>query len=108
MADFQLRQGRLEQLGARIIALSSQPKDKAEIMVQRQELTYPVVYGLDPAEMTEKIGCSISLEEPIRLEPTGIVLRPDGTVSFSAYASSPIGRLTGDDTAAVMHYYQNM
>ena len=77
-------------------------------MVERHRLTYPVVYGLDPEEMRQTIGCSISLEEPIRLEPTGIVLRPDGTVSFSAYASSPIGRLTGDDTAAVMHYYQNM
>ena len=77
-------------------------------MVERQKLTYPMVYGLDPEEMAQKIGCSISLEEPIRLEPTGIVLRPDGTVAFSAYASSPIGRLTGDDTAAVIHYYQNM
>ncbi len=77
-------------------------------MVERQELTYPVVYGLDPEEMTQTLDCSISLEEPIRLKPTGIVLRPDGTVSFSAYASSPIGRLTGDDTAAVIHYYQNM
>ncbi len=59
---------------------------------------------LEANEMTQKIGCSISLEEPIRLEPTGIVLRPDGTVSFSAYASSPIGRLTGDETASVIHY----
>ena len=89
-----------------MIALSSQPKDKAEIMVQRHGLTYPVVYGLDPDEMAQKIGCTISLEEPVRLEPTGIVLRPDGTIAWSVYASSPIGRLTGDDTAAIMDYYQ--
>ncbi len=77
-------------------------------MVERQKLTYPVVYGLDPEEMTQRIGCSILLEEPIRLEPTGIVLRPDGTIAWSAYASSPIGRLTGDDTAAIMDFYQKM
>jgi hypothetical protein len=46
------------------------------------------------------------MNEPVRLEPTGIVLRPDGTIAWSVYASSPIGRLTGDDTAAIMDYYQ--
>ena len=64
MADFQLRLGRLKQLGAKVIALSAQPKDKAELMVHRHGLTYPVVYGLDPEEMTQKFGCSISLDEP--------------------------------------------
>ena len=106
LADFQLRLGRLKQLGAKMIALSAQPKDKAELMIQRHGLTYPIVYGLDPDEMTRKIGCSISLEKPIRLEPVGIVLRPDGTIAWSVYASGAIGRLTGDDTSAVMDYYQ--
>ncbi len=106
MADFQLRLGRLEQLGAKIIALSAQPKDKAELMIQQHGLTYPLVYDLDPEEMARKIGCTISLEEPVRLEPTGIVLRPDGTIAWSVYASSAIGRLTGDDTVAVIDYYQ--
>lgn len=108
MADFQLRLGRLEQLGAKPIALSAQSKDRAELMIQRHGLTYPIVYGLDPEEMTQKFGCSISLDEPIRLEPTGIVLRPDGTIAWSAYASGAIGRLTGDDTAAIMDFYQQM
>ena len=89
-----------------MIALSAQPKDKAELMIERHGLTYPVVFGLDPEEMERKIGCSISLEEPVRLEPTGIVLRPDGTIAWSAYASSAIGRLSADDTAAIMDYYQ--
>ena len=106
MADFQLRLGRLKQLGAKIIALSSQTKDKAELMIQRHGLTYPVVYGLDPEEMAREIGCTISLEEPVRLEPAGIVLRPDGTIAWSAYASGAIGRLTADDTAAIIDYYQ--
>ncbi len=91
-----------------MIALSSQSKDKAELVVQRHTLTYPVVYGLDPEEMTREIGCSISLEEPIRLEPVGIVLRPDGTIAWSVYASGAIGRLTADDTSGAMDYYQQM
>ena len=89
-----------------MIALSSEPEEKAEIMIKRHGLTYPVVYGLDPEEMERVIGCTISLEEPVRIEPTGIVLRPDGTIAWSAYASSAIGRLTGDDTASVIDYYQ--
>ncbi len=89
-----------------MIALSAQTTDKAELMIQRHGLTYPVVFGLEPEEMARKIGCTISLEEPVRLEPTGIVLRPDGTIAWSAYASSAIGRLTADDTAAIMDYYQ--
>ncbi len=75
-------------------------------MIQQHTLTYPIVYGLDPEEMARTIGCSISLEDPARLEPAGIVLRPDGTIAWSAYASSAIGRLTADDTAAIIDYYQ--
>ena len=89
-----------------MIALSAQPKDKAELMIQRHGLTYPVVYGLDPEEMAREIGCTISLEDPVRLEPTGIVLRPDGAIAWSAYASGAIGRLTADDTATIIDYYQ--
>ena len=85
---------------------ASQPEDKAELMIQRHGLTYPVVYGLDPEEMTREIGCSISLEKPLRLEPTGIVLRPDGTIAWSVYASGAIGRLTADDTVGAVDYYQ--
>jgi peroxiredoxin len=106
LADFQLRLSRLEQLGAKVIAFTAESKEKAALMIQRHELTYPVVFGLDPEDMTQKIGCSISLEEPIRLEPTGIVLRPDGTIAWSVYASGAIGRLTADDTAAIMDFYQ--
>ena len=89
-----------------MIALSAEPGEKAEVMIRRHGLTYPVAYGLDPTEMAEKIGCSISLEKPVRLEPSGFVLRPDGTIAFSAYASNAIGRFTADDTAAVTYYYQ--
>ena len=89
-----------------MIALSAQAKDKAELMIERHQLTYPVVYDLDPEEMRKKIGCPISLEEPIRLEPTGIVLRPDNSIAWSAYASGAIGRLTADDTTAVMDMFQ--
>ncbi len=77
-------------------------------MVQRHGLTYPVVYGLDPDEMARTIGGSVSLEAPVRLEPVGIVVRPDGRIAWSVYASGAIGRLTADDTARVMDYYQQM
>ena len=75
-------------------------------MIQRHGLTYPVVHGLNPEDMTRTIGCTISLEDPVRLEPTGIVVRPNRRIAWSAYASGAIGRLTADDTAAVMDYYQ--
>ena len=96
----------MEQLGAKVIAFTAESKEKAELMTRRHGLTYPVVYGLDPEDTQQKLGCSISLEEPIRLEPTGIVLRPNGTIAWSVYASGVIGRLTADDTAGVMDYYQ--
>ena len=64
-----------------MIALSAQSKDKAELMIQRHGLTYPVVYGLDPEGMTRTIGCSISLEESKRLEPTGMLSHRDLSMS---------------------------
>jgi peroxiredoxin len=73
--------------------------------VERRRLTFPVLYGLDAREVAKMIGASIN-EEPLYLQATGFVLRPDGTVAVAVYSSSAIGRLVAADTINYIKYLQ--
>jgi peroxiredoxin len=73
--------------------------------VERHRLTFPVLYGLDAREVAKMIGASIN-EEPLYLQATGFVLRPDGTVAVAVYSGSAIGRLVAADTINYIKYLQ--
>ena len=75
-------------------------------MVERHNLTYPVLYGLDAKETMATIGGYIN-EDPSFLHPSGFVLRPDGTIALLVQSSGAIGRLTADDAIGLIQHYQN-
>ncbi len=74
-------------------------------MVDRHQLTYPVVYGLDAPETMTTIGGYIN-EEPRYLHPSGFILRPDGTIVMLVQSSGAIGRLVAKDTITLIQHYQ--
>ena len=45
-------------------------------------------------------------EDPLYLQATGFVLRPNGTVAVGVYSSSAIGRLVAADTINYLKYLQ--
>lgn len=65
----------------------------------------PFFCGLDVHQVEETIGASIN-EDPLYLQATGFVLRPDGTVAVAVYSSSAIGRLVAADTVNFLKYLQ--
>ena len=105
MADFQKNIERFAELGVAVVALSVDSEEDAQKMVDRHELTYPVLYGLEAAETMATIGGYIN-EDPAFLHPSGFVLRPDGTIATLVQSSGPIGRLTADDTISLIEYYK--
>lgn len=74
-------------------------------MVDRQKLTYPVLCGLNAREIAATIGGYIN-EEPLYLNPSGVILRPNGTIVLLVQSSGPIGRLVADDTIGLIQHYQ--
>ena len=89
------------------MALSVDSEDDARTMVDRHKLTYPVLYGLDARETQATIGGYIN-EEYSYLQPSGFVLRPDGTITILVQSSNAIGRLVAKDTIGLIQHYQKL
>ena len=87
------------------MALSVDSEEDAQKMVDRHELTYPVLYGLDAQETMATIGGYVN-DEPLYLHPSGFVLRPDATIVLLVQSSGAIGRLVATDTIGLVQYYQ--
>src|SRR6266581_3606168 len=92
LLDFQRAREQLDELGAQIVALSVDSLEQAQQTVERHRLSFPVLYGLDAHQMVKTIGATIN-EDPLYLQATGFVLRPNGTVAVAVYSSGAIGRL---------------
>ncbi len=78
-------------------------EEAAQKMVQRNELTFRVLYGLDAHEMVATIGAYIS-EKKLYLHATGFVLRPDKAIELAGYSNGPISRITADDAISMISY----
>ena len=93
MAGIQRHSQEFDDLGVKLIAASSDPESGATEMVEKSRVTFPVAYGITPEDIRtlgawegERQGGSI-------IQPCEFVIRPDGTVAASMYASVQIGRM---------------
>lgn len=105
LIDFQRSLAQLHEIGAEVIALSVDPIEKAQETVEKHNISFPVLYGLNAHEVAEKIGAKIN-EDPPFLQATGFVLQPDGRIAVSVYSSGAIGRLVATDTINFIKYQQ--
>ena len=80
-------------------------EEDGQKMVDRHELTYPVLHRLDARETMATIGGYIN-EEPLYLHPSGFILRPNGTIVLLVQSSGAIGRLVANDTIGLIQHYQ--
>ena len=72
------------------------PREEAEKTVERYGLTFPVVYGLIPREVSELTGAFYHAEENY-LHATGFLVGMDGKIKNAVYSSRSIGRLVAKD-----------
>lgn len=105
LQDFQRASETWQELGIQVVALSVDPLEQAQQTVERHRLPFPVLYGVDAHAVAQLIGAAIN-EEPLYLQATGFILRPDGTVAVSVYSSGAIGRLGAADTINYIKYLQ--
>jgi peroxiredoxin len=89
--------------GIRVAAVSVDDKETSAALVAKHNLTFPVGYGADAADVAALTGAFVN-QDPVYLQSTGFVLDPAGKVIVSVYSSGAIGRLVPDDVVGLVRY----
>ena len=102
MVGFEKEKKGLEAAGAKVIAVSVDPEDKAKEVAD--ELSYPVAFGATRAD-GDAVGAWWGEPQNI-IQPAEFVIGDDGKVVFATYSSGPIGRMDADDVVKLVNFYE--
>jgi peroxiredoxin len=102
LAAFEEKKRDIEALGAKLVAASVDPLDKAKETAA--QLSYPLAYGLTRAD-AERIGAWWEDRRGI-IQPADFIVGADGTIKASSYSSGPIGRMEPGDVIRVLEFYE--
>lgn len=105
LADFRSSIQEFESEGIKVISGSVDPFEKAQEVVSKLGLTYPVAHGLDPEETSRMTGALYD-ETKRFLHATGVLLPPDNTVAVACCSTGPIGRLMAQDVLKLVRFYR--
>ena len=100
MAGFEKAKQDLERVGARVVAASVDPLDKAKEVAA--ELSYPMAYGVTRADADRISGWWE--ERRSIIQPSQFVVGADGKVIASTYSSGPIGRIEPGDVVKLIEF----
>ena len=106
LAAFSRAQRALEEVNARVVALSVDDEATTAALVEKRRLSFPIGHSADAAAVAAAVGAYTNTD-PLHLESTGFVLAPDGTVLIAVYSSGAIGRLVPDDVVGFLAYIQS-
>lgn len=93
MAAFAAKHDELRAAGARVVAVSVDPLDKAQEVAA--QVPYAVAYGVTRAQ-ADAIGAWWEERRGIA-QPSEFLVGPTGAVIDSSYSSGPIGRIDPAD-----------
>ncbi|GBC61285.1 peroxiredoxin [Desulfonema ishimotonii] len=106
MADFQALSDDLVSEGIRVFAGSTDPVEKTCETVEKLGITFPVAYGLDAGELSEKTGAFYD-EEKKFIHATGFLVGPGNKTLISVYSTGSIGRLTALDVLNLVRFFKS-
>jgi peroxiredoxin len=95
----------LKQENVDVLALSVDPLEKAQEMVEREKLTFPVAYGLEVPRDAEKIGAFWEERRKI-IHATNFILDSEKKVVDASYSIGPIGRITAADALSHIQHFK--
>lgn len=87
------------------MALSVDSEDDARTMQQEENISFPVIYGLDCESEADKIGAYYDEEGPF-FHATNFLLR-DGKIFQATYSSGPLGRLEAEQVVGLVDFYSS-
>ena len=106
MADFNAHLADFDDHGVQILAASSDPLEEGKKTVELLELSYTVLYGLEPEATAAAIGCYTGEHEGRpHLQPASFILKADGTIALATYSSGKVGRLTAADALEIVRKF---
>ena len=105
MADYQAHLERFKQENVDVIALSVDPLEKAQEMVEREKLAFPVVYGLEVPRDADKIGALWEERRKI-IHATSFILDSERKVLDACYSNGPIGRIAAADALSHIQHFK--
>ena len=101
MAGFEKQYAELQALGAKVVAASTDPLDKAKEVAA--PLPFPVAYGVT-REQADQIGAWWEERRGI-VQPSEFIVDAQGKIRSSTYSSGPIGRVDASDVVKLINFY---
>ena len=102
MAAFSKMHDELRAAGAKVLAASVDPLDKAKEVAA--ELAFPVAYGVTRAQ-AEQLGAWWEDRRSI-IQPSEFIVGPGNKVVDSSYSSGPIGRIDPADVIKRINFVE--
>ena len=102
MAGFGKERAALEAIGAKVVAASVDPLDKAKEVAA--EVGFPIAYGVT-REQADAIGAWWEERRGI-VQPSEFIVGRDGRVIASSYSSGPLGRIDAADVVKLLNFYE--
>ena len=91
-------------MGIGLVALSVDAEKYARKSVDKHNISFPVIYGLDGPADAKKIGAYVD-EDKGFFHATNFILR-NGKVKHATYSTGPLGRLQAKHVSMLVGYYQ--
>jgi peroxiredoxin len=103
---FQRATAVLDEVGAKVVALSVDDEPTTAALIAKHRLTFPVGHSADASAVAAATGAFVDPAGGY-LQSTGFVLDPTGRVVVSVYSSGAIGRLVPEDVAGLIRYVRD-
>jgi len=100
LVGFEQQKEALESLGARVVAASVDPIEKAREVAA--EVSFPIGYGV-ARDIADKLGSWWEDRRNI-VQPSEFVIGADGKVIASSYSSGPIARMDAADVVKMIKF----
>lgn len=103
MAGFEKAKKDLEAIGAKVVAASIDPIDKAREVAS--EVSFPVAHGVS-RDVADKLGAFWEDRRNI-IQPSEFIVGADGKVVVSSYSDGPLGRIDPADVIQLINFYES-
>ncbi len=104
MGGFSEQLEALEKLGAKVIAATTEPLEKAQEVADK--ISFPVAYGVTRAQ-ADQLGAWWEDRRQL-VQPSNFVLNGSGKVLSATYSTGPIGRLEAIDAVRFIEFQGKM
>jgi peroxiredoxin len=104
LAAFQENLSALDDAGVRLVALSTDPAERAAETVERLQLTFPVGHSLPLQPTAARLG--VYFEERRRiLHAASFLVGSDGAVQLAVLSAGAVGRLMPDELLRLVRFW---